>query len=77
MDDLDHDCTHVLAHVDINGCAIVAVAVHRDGCLHGLEQRLFVDAGKDESGVVEAFGAFGACADADCRERVPHGGEER
>lgn len=59
LDDLDHDCADVLAHVDVDGGAVVVVAVHGNGCLHGLKQRLFVNACKDEAGVIEAFRALG------------------
>ena len=52
------------------------VAVHGDGGLDGLEEALFVDAGQDESGVVERLGAFGRGANADGREGMAHGGEE-
>lgn len=52
------------------------VAVHCYGGINGLQKRLFIDAGKDEPGVVKALGALGAGAYADGRERMAHGGEE-
>ena len=53
-----------------HGDSVVAVGVHRDGGINGLEQRLFVDSGDKEARLVKRFGAFGAGADADCRERM-------
>ena len=55
---------------------MVAVGVHRDGGVDGLEQRLFVDSGDKEASLVKRFGAFGTGADADCRERMAHTREE-
>lgn len=52
------------------------VAVHRYCGLHSLEQGFLVDAREDEARVVKALGAFGGGADADRRERMPHGCEE-
>ena len=62
----------VVGHRD----AVVAVGVHRDGCVDGLQEGLFVDAGDEEAGLVKRFGAFRAGADADCRERVADACEE-
>lgn len=76
MDDFDDDGADVFAGVDVDGGAVVVVAVHGDGGVDGLEERVFVDAGEDESGVVEAFGALGGGADADGGEGVAYGGEE-
>ena len=56
--------------------AVVAVGVHRDGGVNGLQEGLFVDAGDEEAGLVKRFGAFRAGADADCRERVTDACEE-
>ena len=56
---------------------MVAVSVHGDGGLYGLDERLLVDTGEDESGVVETLGALGGGSDADGGERMAHGGEER
>lgn len=53
------------------------VAIHCDGCLDSLKKRFLVDAGEDESGIVERFGSFGRGADADCREGMSNGSEER
>ena len=53
-----------------HGDAVVAVLIHRDGGVDGLQEGLFVDAGDEEAGLVKRFGAFRAGADADCRERV-------
>ena len=59
-----------------HGDAVVAVLVHRDGGIDGLQERLFVDAGDKEACLVERFGAFRAGADADCRERMADTCEE-
>lgn len=76
LDDFDDDVADVFADVDVDRGAVVSVAVHRDGGLDGLQERLLVDAGEDEAGVVKAFGTLGGCADADGREGVTDGGEE-
>lgn len=76
LDYLDYYCRYVFAGVDVDGCAVMVVAVHFDGCVDGLEETFFVDARKDESGFVEAFGSLGGCADAYCGERMADGGEE-
>lgn len=52
------------------------VAVHRDCRLDGLQKRFLVDAGEDETGVVERLGTLGRGADAHGREGVTYGGEE-
>ena len=36
LDDFDYDVADVLAYVDIDGGAVVVVAVHRNGGLYGL-----------------------------------------
>lgn len=77
LDDFDYNVRYVLADVDVDGGAVVVVAVHGYGGVYCLEEALFVDAGEDEPGVVEAFGAFGRGADADGREGLANGGEER
>lgn len=41
-----------------------------------MEETFFIDAGEDEAGFVEGFGALGAGADADCRERMTYASEE-
>ena len=55
---------------------MVAIAVELYGGVNGLQQRGAVDAGKDEAGFVEGFGALGAGTYADGREGVSHAGEE-
>ena len=55
---------------------MVAVGVHRYCGINSLQERLFVDAGDKEAGLVERFGAFRAGADADCRERMADAREE-
>lgn len=52
------------------------VAVHGDGCIHGLQEGPLVDTGEDEAGVVERLGTLGGGADADGREGMAYGGEE-
>lgn len=46
----------------------MTVAVHLNGYVHGLEERSFVNAGKDEVAFVKGFGSLGGGADA-------HGGD--
>ena len=55
---------------------MVAIQIHLDCSLHGLEQALFVDARQDEAGLVQGFGALGGGADADRREGLADAGEE-
>ena len=71
--DLDRD---VFFDVVRHGDAVVAVGVHRDGCVDGLQEGLFVDARDEETGLVKRFGAFRAGTDADCREQVADACEE-
>ena len=76
LDDLHHLGADVLLHVIRHRDTVVAVLVHRHGRVHGLQQRLLVDAGDEEASLVEGLGALGGGADADGRERMPHRGEE-
>ena len=76
MDDLHDLRADVFFDVVGHGDAVVAVGVHRDGGVNGLQEGLFVDAGDEEAGLVKRFGAFGAGADADCREGVADACEE-
>ena len=76
LDYLDHDVADVLADICVNWSAVVMVTVHGDGCLHGLKQRLLVDAGEDEACVVKALGTLGRGADADGREWMAYRSEE-
>lgn len=77
LDDFDYYIADVLAHVDVDGGAVVVVAIHCDGGVYCLKKRLFINPGEDESCVVEALGALGRGADADGRERMTYGSEER
>ena len=76
LDDLHDLRAHVLFDVVGHGDAVVAVLVHRDGGVDGLQEGLFIDAGDEEACLVKRFGAFRAGADADCRERVADTREE-
>ena len=76
LDDFDDDVGDVFADVDVDGSAVVVVVVHCYGGVNGLKERLFVDSGEDESGVVERFGALGRGADAHCGEGMADGCEE-
>lgn len=49
---------------------------HSDCHVHGLQQALRVDAGKDEACLVQSLGALGGGADAHRGEWLPNGGEE-
>ena len=68
LDDLHDLGRDVFFDVVGHGDAVVAVGVHRDGGVDGLQEGLFVDAGDEEAGLVKRFGAFRAGADADCRD---------
>ena len=76
LDDLHHLGAHVFFDVVRHGDAVVAVLIHRDGGVDGLQERLFIDSRDKEAGLVKRFGAFRAGADADSRERVPDAREE-
>ena len=76
LDDLHDLGRDVFFDVVRHGDAVVAVGVHRDGGVDGLQEGLFVDAGYEEAGLVKRFGAFRAGPDADCRERVADACEE-
>ncbi len=54
----------------------MAVAVHFDGHVNGLEEGGFIDAGEDEVAFVESLGAFGGGADADGGNRFADAQEE-
>ena len=76
LDNLHDLGTDVFIDVVRHGDAVVAVGVHRYCGINSLQERLFVDAGDKEAGLVERFGAFGAGADAHSRERVADAREE-
>lgn len=76
LDYLDHDVADILSDVHVNGRAVIVVTVHGGGCLNGLEQRLLVNAGEDETCVVKALGTLGRGADADGREWMAYRSEE-
>ena len=70
LDDLDDLCGDVLVGVVRDRKTEITVAVHFDGGVNGLQEILLIDASEDEAGLVKSFGALGAGADADGRERV-------
>ena len=76
LDDLHDLGRDIFFDVVRHGDAVVAVGVHRDGGVDGLQEGLFVDAGDEEACLVKRFGAFRAGANADCRERVTDACEE-
>ena len=76
MDDFDDDGRDVFAGVDVDGGAVVGRGVEAHGGVDGLKEAFLVDAGEDEAGFVEAFGALGAGADAHGGEGMAHRSEE-
>ena len=76
MDNFDDLGTDVLIDIVGHGQAVVAVAAEFDGGIDGLQQGGLVDAGDDEAGFVDGFGALGAGADAHGGEGVADAGEE-
>ncbi len=68
---------NILIDIIRHGDAMVAGGIHRDRRVNRLEQRARVDAGDEEAAFVQGFGALGAGADADGRERMSHRGKER
>lgn len=77
LDDADDLRGNVFVHVVRDGEAGEAVADEGNGDIHALQEAICVDAGEDEAAFVEGLGAFGGGADADCREGMADGGEER
>ena len=76
LDNLDDLGGDVLVHIVGHGQAVVAIAAQADGGIDGLEQRGLVDAGYNEAGFVDGFGALGAGADAHGGEGVADAGKE-
>ena len=60
-----------------NSTAILLLAAHLDSGIDRLKKSFRVNAGEDEAGFVQCFGAFGGGADANGWERMPDRGEER
>ena len=77
LDDLHHLGADVLFDIVRHRDAIVAVLVHGDGGVHGLQQRFLVDSSYEEAGLIEGLRPLGRGADADRRERMSHRCEER
>ena len=53
------------------------VTIHLYCSLHSLKKRSLIDTCEDETGVIERLWTFGGRPDADGRERMTDGGEER
>lgn len=77
LNDLHNLCGDIFIRIVRNGGAVVAVFNKFYCRIDGLEKSFSVDAGENESRLVERLGTFGRGADADCRERMPYAGEER
>ena len=77
LDYLDHLRTDVFVHVVGDGDAVLPVAAQLNGGIHSLKEGFLIDAGDDEIAFVEGFGTLGGGADADGREGMTDGGEER
>ena len=77
LDDLHNFRRDVLIHIIRYRNPMVAGGVHGNGCVHGLEEALLVDASEDEAGLVQGLRPFGRSADADGREGMTNAGEER
>ena len=65
LDELDDLGGYAFIDVVGDGEAEVAVAVHFDCYVDGLQKRCLIDAGEDEVALVEGFGTLGGSADAD------------
>ena len=77
LDDLHHLGADVLLNVIRNGNAVLSVSIQFNGGIHGLKERLLINAGNNEVGLVDCLRALGAGTNADCRERMTHACEER
>lgn len=64
LDELDNLGGYTFINIVGYRKAKVAVAVHLNCYIHGLQQRVLVDTGKDEVALVKCLGSFGGCADA-------------
>ena len=76
LDDFDDLRRYVFFDVVGHGDSVIAVGVHRDGGINGLQERFLVNSRDKEACLVKRFGAFRAGADADSRERVTDAREE-
>ena len=55
---------------------MLAILAKFYGSIYCLKQRFLVNAGNDEVALVDGFGTFGTCTDADGRERMAYACEE-
>ena len=76
LDDLHHLGAHIFIYIVGYGDAMLTIAVEGDRRVDGLQQRVLVDAGDDETGFVDGLGTLGRSANADGWERMSHTGEE-
>lgn len=76
LDELDDLGGYAFVDVVGHGKAEVAVSVHLDGYVDGLQKRCLVDAGEDEVAFVKGFGTLGGGADAYGSNRFANGQEE-
>lgn len=76
LDDFDDFGGDVFLDVVGDRYAVMAVAAEADSGVDGLEEAVLVDAGDDETGLVEGLRTLGAGADADGGEGMTHTGEE-
>lgn len=77
LNDLHNLCGDIFIRIVRNGGAVVAVFNKFYCRIDGLEKSFSVDAGENESRLVERLGTFGRGTDANCRKRMSYAGEER
>ena len=73
LDDLGAD---IFVHIVLNWDTAGVIAAEEDDGVHHLKQALFVCDRYDEVALVDAFGSFSQCEDADGRERISYACEK-
>ena len=76
LDDLHYLGRDILIHIIRNWYSMLSVLAELNSSIYCLKEALLVNAGNDEVALVDGFGTFGRCADADGRERMANTGEE-
>lgn len=76
LDELDNLGGYTFINIVGYREAEVTIAIHLYCYIHGLQQRVLVDTGKDEVALVECLGSFGGCAYADSGNRLADAQEE-
>lgn len=76
LNNLHYLCADILINIVRHRDSMLTVFAKLYSSIYSLKETLLVDAGNDEVTLVDGFGTFGRCADADGRERMAYAGEE-